>query len=209
MSTIAVTNVKHPSAVDPALVLDADGDVTYAGVHDFSAATVTGAPQGLVHIATESFSAVSSVSLNGVFTSAYENYRIVCNYSAISATLNVGLRLRVSGVDATTNYVSQRIGATGVTTNAAGDVIGTDEMYFGSVGATQPRASSLAHDIFAPNIATPTAMIGAFGTMQAEGNFYFAVFNAHTTATAYDGFSLITSTGNMTGTIRVYGYANS
>ena len=43
MSTLKTTNLQHPSAGSPAIVLDADGDATYAGVHDFSAATVTGA----------------------------------------------------------------------------------------------------------------------------------------------------------------------
>ena len=42
MSTLKTTNLQHPSAGSPAIVLDADGDAAYAGVHDFSAATVTG-----------------------------------------------------------------------------------------------------------------------------------------------------------------------
>ncbi len=42
MSTVKVTNLSHASAGSPAIVLDAAGDATYAGTHDFSAATVTG-----------------------------------------------------------------------------------------------------------------------------------------------------------------------
>ena len=42
MSTLKTTNLQHASAGSPAIVLDAAGDATYAGTHDFSAATVTG-----------------------------------------------------------------------------------------------------------------------------------------------------------------------
>ena len=108
MSTIKVTNVSHPSAASPAIVLDADGDATYAGVHDFSAATVTGAPQGLVHINTTTFSAVSSVSVNNCFTSAYENYLILGNVIGTAGT-SIAARLRASGTDATTNYGDQYV----------------------------------------------------------------------------------------------------
>ena len=41
---------------------------------------------GLVHINTTTFSAVSSVSLNDVFTSDYDDYRIVIRSLAVSAS---------------------------------------------------------------------------------------------------------------------------
>ena len=48
MSTVKTTNLQHASAGSPAIVLDADGDATYAGTHDFSAATVTGITTGKI-----------------------------------------------------------------------------------------------------------------------------------------------------------------
>jgi len=89
MSTIKTTNIQHPSAVDPAIVLDSDGDAVYAGVHDFTSATVTGAgglrlitPTSIANSGGSSsasggavtFTGVTSVSLNGCFTSTYANY---------------------------------------------------------------------------------------------------------------------------------------
>lgn len=42
MSTVKATNFQHPSAASPAIVLTSTGNATYAGAHDFTAATVTG-----------------------------------------------------------------------------------------------------------------------------------------------------------------------
>jgi len=165
---------------------------------------------GLTYITQATPSAQTTISINNCFTSAYENYRIVMNVSAFAvADGSVGLRLRVGGVDATTNYVSQRLLGTGATVAAASNVLGTDEMYFLSTSTLNPRTNAVCYDISSPNIATTTAMNGSFGLADAiNGVILINSYGAHTTETAYDGFTLIAS-NNMTGTIRVYGYQNS
>ena len=61
MSTVKTTNLQHASAGSPAIVLDAAGDATYAGTHDFSAATVTGVGKVLQVVrATDTTSRVTS-----------------------------------------------------------------------------------------------------------------------------------------------------
>jgi len=198
MSTIKVTSVSHPSAASPAIVLDADGDATYSGVHDFSAATVTGAPQGLVHIATETFSAVSSVSLNDVFTSEYDNYKIVMSHIG-STSINLSARLRASGTDASgatdyRNIYSDGSNATSTNTSSV-----TIMSRFSSVGK-----QALEGLIIAPFLAQQTAFIG-----QSGGDFGFRIYSAsHVLTNSYDGFTLLTDTGTITGTIRIYGYSN-
>jgi uncharacterized protein YifE (UPF0438 family) len=203
MSTIAVTNVKHPSAVDPALVLDADGDVTYAGVHDFSAATVTGAPQGLVHIATESFTAVSSVSLNDVFSATYENYFVIMKFTA-STTGGLSLRLRASGSDNTANsYQRQRLIVNGSTVGGANN---TDtSAVLTNYGTT---LNSLESNIFNPFTSEETGVITSAKSSEGTTMMNFSV-TSHRVSSSFDGMSLIPITGNITGTLRVYGYANS
>jgi hypothetical protein len=211
MSTINVTNVKHPSAVDPAIVLDADGDVTYAGVHDFSGATVTGAPQGLVHVATESFSAVSSVSLNGVFTSAYENYRIfISGAGTESAGTNLRIRLRSSGSDATTT--SYFFGITSVTNTAGPTRTYGQAETSGVVGFFGNANNSFAvMDIFNPTSTTRNKQI----TTQYGSGSSTVVLIANAgnlidvPTTSFDGFTLFPAAGTMTGTIRIYGYRNA
>ena len=204
MSTIKVTNVSHPSAASPAIVLDADGDATYSGVHDFSAATVTGAPQGLVHINTTTFSAVSSVSLNDVFTSDYDYYSMLYEFTPSTVTTH-SMRFRTSGTDNTASsyaLVKQRNYPT-VTTAAASSETSIDFTY-GPWG-TDPYVGII--DFFNPKKSSNTGWIHHSVTVPPAGvqMWMSGQFKA---TTVFDGFSLICAAGNFTGTIRVYGYSN-
>ena len=200
MSTLKTTNLQHPSAVDPAIVLDADGDVTYSGVHDFSAATVTGAPQGLVHIATETFSAVSSVSLNDVFTSDYDNYEIKITATYTTESAYILFRVRAGGTDLLSSYENSG-GVIGAST-----VVGVS----GASTAITTRGISTNSDIFAGtyDILTPfLASKTGVAYRVSRGNSFFGGGSVQNT-TSYDGFSMITNTGTFSGTLRVYGYSN-
>ncbi len=58
---------------------------------------------GLVLLNTTSFSAVSSQSVNDVFSATYENYFLLVRTTASSDNINI--RMRVSGSDdSTSNY---------------------------------------------------------------------------------------------------------
>ena len=97
MSTIKTTNLQHPSAASPAIVLDADGDATYAGVHDFSAATVTGITTGKILQVVSATTTTPVATTSGTYvttgitatitpSSASSKVLIICNTSAINAT---------------------------------------------------------------------------------------------------------------------------
>jgi hypothetical protein len=189
---------------------DTDKTLVYNGTGWVFLSTSTANPVGLVYITQATPSAVSSVSINNCFTSAYENYRIVVNISSWAvADGNIGLRLRAGGTDTTTNYLSQRHGGVSGTSFGSANVLGTDEMYFGSYISAAPRGCFAAHDILAPQITSQTVMRGSLGWLDAvNGNSVATVWNAQTSATSYDGFTLI-GTQSFTGTVRVYGYLNS
>jgi hypothetical protein len=223
MSTLKTTNLQHPSAASPAIVLDAAGDATYAGVHDFSAATVTGAgglrlvtPTSIANSGGSAsasggavtFTGVSSISLNGVFTSAYDNYLIVMRVTC-STSANILGRFRLSGTDASGatdyRYASVRAGSNTDTLSGTDRSDGQAFLYFG-FGTTS--ASSIVSSIFGPNLAVSTNLIGQ-STYFLTGFNIYNVGNIHIPGTAYDGISLIPSTGNATGNIRVFGYQNS
>ena len=211
MSTLKTTNLQHPSAGVPAIVLDADGDATYAGVHDFSAATVTGAPQGLVHINTTTFTAQSSVSINSIFSASFENYKVLVNITDASPTNQALLmRLRASGSDNSTgNYVTNELYQTSTTVGGRVNFTGNDDWYLGIVDATFDDRYSANLEIIAPQAATNTKALLDSGNASSTGDYYqnrhALFFNA---ATQFDGFSLFLTSGNITGTIRVYGYSN-
>ena len=167
-------------------------------------------PGGLAHIATESFSAVSSVALDGVFTSTYRDYKILMELTAVSTTdINVSMKLRASTTAATTNYVSQGWYVYGTASGARYNTTGTDEWFYMTVDSGYPPSFG-SLDLIKPQIAAASGFIGtsigAGGGANSYANF---MTGKHTTATAYDGIQFQTSTGTMTGTIRVYGYANS
>jgi hypothetical protein len=157
------------------------------------------------------FSGASSVSINGCFSSAYQNYRIVTNLTTPSAALSVSWRLRVSGTDAATNYgyASQyayiSINAGGQEVNGGNALTSFPRLVHGS---TTGGGSSSA-DVYRPFEAVETIATGV--GMDYDTNTGAVLFQKgwrHTTASSYDGFTLIPSTSTITGTVRVYGYKN-
>ena len=158
---------------------------------------------GLVHINTTTFSAVSSVSLDNVFTSAYENYRIVLSRDASSAG-TLDMRLRVGGVDASSaDYDYMRVYVYGSGTVAGARGLSTTSWYLGYMPTV--RIGMCSADIFGPNLTASTQYSAIGGSAQELAT----VMGELDLATSYDGFTLIPSAGTMTGTIRVYGYKNS
>ena len=155
---------------------------------------------GLVHINTTTFSAVSSVSIDDVFTSDYENYLILIRAS--SAPAMVQLRMRAAGTDASgSNYTYQEDLSNGSTittsrvTNAANYPLGTNNGM---------EATSLY--VFSPQVSVPT--IFHMNSFDSAGHALWRKnIGQHTLSTSYDGFSFI-SAAAATGTIRIYGYSN-
>ena len=148
------------------------------------------------------FTSVSNLALNGVFTSAYRNYRFIV--TANSSTLaDLNFRLRVNGTDASgTNYYFgggyvNDIGGTGTyagTAQAAASL-----MLMNSPGSGGTSASV---DLQKPAEATFTngqaVSFGAFRGM--------TLGFTHGLGAAYDGFILYPSSGNISGNLKVYGY---
>lgn len=191
MSTIKTTNLQHPSAASPNLVLAADGSVSGgAGLG------------GLVHINTTTFSAVSSVSLDNVFTSDYENYAIILR--ALGSVEYTGRgRLRAAGTDNTTanSYILQFVRGISTAASASNNVNNLwDSFFYGDATAGVAR-----YDFYRPNVAATTFFTGSFF---ARNDYVQSVGGYHTQATSYDGITFIASTGTITGTISVYGYSN-
>jgi hypothetical protein len=154
---------------------------------------------GMVLLNTTSFSGVSSVSFNDVFTSTYRNYKI--NFSAaVTGGGNVGLRLRASGSDNTSsNY---RFG---------GMLIGCEssEAFFGSNNSIATNAEFQTNsgnitgatlEVLHPQITANTTILST-----SAGNFFQLRGWMLTVTTIYDGFTIFSS-ANLAGKISVYGY---
>lgn len=148
-------------------------------------------------------SAVATQSFNNVFSSTYDNYLIVFN-TLHSSDSGLTLRLRVGGADASTSAyewqrirgVSSTISTTAASSQTSFDIVvnssGTS-YELGALHLFDPAKASATYLSVFSNYVTNSASIGSIG-------------GRHNVSTSYDGFTLIPTAGNITGTVSVYGY---
>ena len=181
---------------------------TSAGVSVFQADGVTASGGGLVCVKAETaFNAVSSVTLDSIFTSTYTNYKIMLNATGGEITI----QLRVGGVTATaTNYNYQLIEAYGAAGNIQASQNASKSSYF-MVGGNGAFYRVVDLDLFSPAVAQPTNFMQM--TQVNNGAYTLPYFDLvsgnHSVSTAYDGFIFTSTSGTVTGTYTVYGYAKA
>jgi hypothetical protein len=169
------------------------------------------AATGLVLVATSSFSAASSASINNCFTADYANYRLVVHVNTPSSDGYAQIRLRVGGADATgANYYSAVSGYTTTPSaksiTAAADTFG----YLSEVDTGQANGYAYVLDVFGPFATAPTVFTHTASSWVTTG-VYVGLSGSlyHTASTSYDGLTVYPSAGTFSGTARVYGYRNA
>jgi len=166
-------------------------------------ATPAATTPGLVLIGTPTtFTSSSAVNINDVFSSTYDNYRVVANFTSTPST-DLLFRYRVSGADDTTsNYYLQGQDVNGSSTNSF-RLTAEDKGRFGTSSSTE---SSFVVDMFSPFLgfkkrAQSVAQRGSI--VLPEIAFFWNTFNA---TTSFTGFTVYPNTSTISGTIAVYGY---
>lgn len=152
------------------------------------------------------FSGASSVSLNGVFNSTYDNYKILIVLDSQSASDSFRVRMRASGTDATgSDYGTvQYYGTTGSGTMTVQQDASIAYSYVGDFNST--GSTSCDFTIFKPFLAVRTKY-NWHTTMDYNGaTRIFTGSGIHKQSTSYDGITFYPASGNITGTIAVYGY---
>lgn len=172
------------------------------------ASTGTGNSSSINTNGSVTFSSCATLSLNGVFSSTYDNYMIVVRGTTSSGS-GVQMRLRASGSDASgTNYTQQYLYATSTSVTGARTSSATafDICAVWGSGSTQ---SGEVISVFGPYLSQPTAVrsIDISGDT-TNGARLFDVATTHSLSTSYDGFSLLPNSGSATGLIAVYGMRN-
>lgn len=208
---VGVLPFASAAARTTALPTPTDGQYSYlqdtnsTEVYNGVAWVAAGVAPGLVHINTTTFSAVSSVSLNDVFTASYNNYKIIISEIVPSAAPEIRGRLRVAGTDNSASVYD--ISSIRVQAASVSGVTSTDgsSWVFQSIATGNP-ALYLYAEIFNPFLAVNTGI--SYQGLRAE-SYYHVGGGHHTASTSFDGISFFPSTGTFTGTIRVYGYKNS
>jgi len=147
------------------------------------------------------FTAVTELSLNGVFTSDHDNYFCQVFYTVTINDVSFTFRLRVGGSDNSTasSYTSQSLNAFS-TTRSGGRSSGTSGQ-IGVSGTSQGNARAM--HFYGPALAQPTAVRFVSVSGESVGIGENAV--THNQSTAYDGFTLFLGSGTMTGNIHVFG----
>ena len=181
--------------------------VTIAG-----SGTVTGVDPdsfetGLRHIVTKDFSAVSSVSVDGCFTSEFDNYRVLATITTTSAGMNILGRLRASGTDSSAADYSRNLILLSNGSVSGNRATGQSSWELVNIGSGQ--RSTMDATVFAPNLAAKTSMRQSFGpNVDSPGTQTRYGLNGfdHSLTSAYDGITLLTSTGTITGTVSIYGH---
>jgi|694.fasta_scaffold125407_3 hypothetical protein len=160
-------------------------------------------------LGTVTFSGASSISLNGIFSATYRNYRVLLDFVNASET-SVSMRLRASGSDLSTsvyNYATYRFRSGNV---AANDNFGegqTSAIFSGDTG-TDGR-TFYTFEFNSPQIAANTNITMNFiKGITTTGFNAIAGFGGTRVRDSYqaDGFSIFPSSGTSTGTITIYGY---
>jgi hypothetical protein len=153
------------------------------------------------------FSGASSISLNGCFSSTYDNYRILCTFTNSSAAGIVGIRLRSGTTD---NSSSNYIYAGHETYPASGPsrVSSTGTTFFRKLYLDVNETGNFNCDLFDPFRTQFTGYISQSirrVSSSSLGNENYS--GTMTVNTSYDGFSIVSSGGGTyTGTVAVYGY---
>jgi hypothetical protein len=163
---------------------------------------------GLTLITSGSFSAVTTFTVDNVFTSTYRNYRILVHDTQVTGASAqvIETKLRVGGVASATTYYSARSGYQ-YTGSIAADVVNNGTHWFiqraNGSGSTDGEGAC-SFDLFGPALAANTFFNGT----AVDGSYQAACAGYHNTATAYDGISFTLTTGatTMTGIYRIYGY---
>jgi hypothetical protein len=175
----------------------------YAGTNLIIPTTVAG---GTVNAAGKvSFSSATNLSVDGVFSGAFDNYRIFIK--TVGATGgDIIMKMRSGGVDnAASAYTEQR-------TWAANGSSGVSQQINATTGwlltAGTGSYSAVVIDLVSPFIGEVTNGVATWNSVTATvSNGTTGLF--HNTNASFTGFSLSVASGAISGTVVAYGYQSS
>jgi len=155
------------------------------------------------------FDAVTSLSLNGIFSADYENYMMVVTGTSSTDWGAVGARFRTSTDENGSNYTIQRLDASGINVSAGR---GTQtfarfmllDNSVGSGGKTY---------IYGPYLSSPTAFrsVGVPADYAGNGVTTRDWAGTHSLSSSYTGVTLANEFGSdtLSGAVSTYGFVGA
>ena len=212
VTTSSLRSTQIPTPFDGQVIYETNTDRTlvWNGSQWVDISTGQIGKPGLVLISAGNSTGSSAYNYDGVFSSSFQNYRIILDRISVSvAGRAIRLNFRSNGStnqDANYNYAYLGYKSTGVANNTSlGNPTFTEIGVYIDTAADLELGSSII-DIFSPFEAKRTrAVVSAQGY---EGNTYWRQggFEQYS-INAFDGFRLtLNSTGNFSCTYAIYGY---
>lgn len=195
MPTTTKMGIVYPSSTD----LVKDGATAMGTI-----STTVDSKTGLILLNTTNFTAQSTVSIDNLFSTNYRDYRIMMDFNC-STAINLTARLRTTAPadDSTAKYQRQYIFASSTGLSAART---TDQTSW-NIATFGNSTNTLIIDLLSPNVtATTTALVHApYNSGSTSIEYIINAFGMQT-STQYGGISFICNTGNVTGSVSIYGY---
>jgi hypothetical protein len=171
----------------------------------------TDQPPALSLIKTVSFSAATSaspVSVADVFTSDYEDYRVVLRFTGTASDFTSFQFLNSGGVVSGAFYRGQVTRSYGTTVDGVSNFNASSWGNFAYAYGASTSYSTLSCDIVSPNLNSPTSATtnfycdngGSSTNFIMNGGFMYAAQGVMT------GFRIFPSSGSIAGSLSVYGY---
>ena len=152
-----------------------------------------------------SFTSASAISLNDVFSTTYDNYKLLfVGTTSLENTIN--LRMRVSGADnSTSNYYFQRTLSKNGNDVQGGEALATTSWAGFNTNTTN---TIIEVELFSPFLATATTFLGRYEKVETLATVHETgtLSGIHNVASSFTGVTYTVGGGTITGTISVYGY---
>ena len=154
-----------------------------------------------------SFSGASTILINNCFNSTYKSYKVITDLTAASTSLEIFFRLSASGT-AYSGALYSFYGNYGRTTGASGATYasGANQFYLGNTDATYAPGFMSSLEIHRPFLTQYKSINFQNWGKDSTSQWGSSTSGVLESNTSYDGLYLYTSTGTITGSIKVYGY---
>ena len=184
---------------------------TSASAAIFYPSGVTASAGALVYLGGASFTTAAAVSTAALFTATYANYKIILDITAASVdSVALRWRMRVAGADSSAASYSYGVGGSKFDATTLVGAFGSSQTsgILGYLASADGNATTI--DLISPQATLNTKLLsqhtgreagGTFAAMQG-GSFFGAT-------TSFDAITFYPNSGTITGSYRVYGYANS
>lgn len=149
------------------------------------------------------FTAATTITVNGIFTSAYRNYQI--RYDSIGTAASLNMQLRAAGVTSTTGYdLTEALNRNAVSSSSTV----TNQAQWALSGGNNTIHNGII-ELYRPALAVETGMLASTGVhanpmVSSIANALKGSDGGHRSLVSYDGF-VLTFSAAQTGALRVYG----